>query len=78
MRRIRRRLESLLTTDQFTYPELRKMFLTLLLDQRTQQFFVADKKAVAFNYKLDAAALSFSHDHKLSATIVINLVGRFT
>ena len=33
MRRIRQRLESLLTTDQFTYPELRKMFLTLLLDQ---------------------------------------------
>ncbi len=33
MRSIRRRLEGLLTTDQFTYPELRKMFLTLLLDQ---------------------------------------------
>ena len=33
MRRIRQRLESLLTTDQFTYPELRNMFLTLLLDQ---------------------------------------------
>ena len=31
--RIRRRLESLLTTDQFTYEELKKMFLTLLLDQ---------------------------------------------
>lgn len=33
MRSIRRRLENLLTTDQFSYPELRKMFLTLLLDQ---------------------------------------------
>lgn len=33
MKRIRKLLDDLLTTDQFTYPELKKMFLTLLLDQ---------------------------------------------
>ena len=32
MRAVRNRLEKLLTTELFTYPELRKMFLTLLLD----------------------------------------------
>ena len=32
MHRIRNRLDRLLTTELFTYPELRKMFLTLLLD----------------------------------------------
>ena len=30
---IRGKLEKLLTTDQFSYPELRSMFLTLALDQ---------------------------------------------
>ena len=33
MRFLRRRLEGLLTTEQFRYPELRSMFLTLALDQ---------------------------------------------
>ena len=33
MQRIRQKLEKLLTTDQFSYEELKKMFLTLLLDQ---------------------------------------------
>ena len=33
MKRIRHWLESLLSTDLFSYPELKKMFLTLLLDQ---------------------------------------------
>jgi len=33
MERIRNRLRALLESDQFTYPELRNMFLTLMLDQ---------------------------------------------
>ena len=33
MKKLRNRLEALLTTDQFTYPELRKMLVTLTLDQ---------------------------------------------
>ena len=33
MEKLRNRLDGLLTTNQFTYPELRKMFVTLTLDQ---------------------------------------------
>ena len=33
MERIRGRLDQLLTSEQFTYPELRSMFFTLMLDQ---------------------------------------------
>ena len=33
MKRIRSHLEALLNSDQFTYPELRNMLLTLMLDQ---------------------------------------------
>ena len=33
MERLRKRLEDLLTTSQFTYPQLRKMYITLTLDQ---------------------------------------------
>ena len=33
MKYLRKRLEALLTTEQFTYPKLRDMFFTLILDQ---------------------------------------------
>ena len=33
MNRLNKRLNDMLTTEQFGYPELRSMFLTLVLDQ---------------------------------------------
>ena len=59
MQRIRQKLESMLTTDQFAYPELKKMFLTLLLDQFFI-FFIALLSAMLVSRVGEAAMAAVS------------------
>ena len=48
MKTLRKRLDALLTTSHFTYSELRKMFITLTLDQ----FFICFISDFYFIFKV--------------------------